>query len=293
MPLMETIVRQVVKAVVKPNLHPRVSIANQRKRLDLIRVVPMPHGIKEKDGTLGGVPVKRLTPSVSTGAILYLHGGAYCIGSPASHREMVARIARASEREAFLIDYRMAPENPYPAAVKDALKAYTALLEEHQDIVIMGDSAGGGLTMATMLEINRQELAQPNALVLLSPWCDLTCSGATIKTNEKIDPMLTPQWLTSSAAHYGAGKPLDTPGMSPLFGDLTDFPRTLIQVGSDEILLDDSRRAAAALRAAGTECELQIYDGLWHVFQIHASIMKRSRKAVYGIAKFLNTNAGD
>ena len=122
MPVMEAIVRTVVRTIVKPNLHPRVSINTQRKRLDLLRLVPMPGGVKEKDETLGGIPVKRLTPSVSTGAILYLHGGAYCIGSPASHKEMVARIARTTERDAFLIDYRLAPENVYPAAVKDALK---------------------------------------------------------------------------------------------------------------------------------------------------------------------------
>ena len=107
MPVMEAIVRQVVRAVVKPNLHPRVSIATQRKRLDLLRFVPMPHGIRETETTLAGVPARRLTPSVSTGAILYLHGGAYCIGSPASHKEMVARVARTTEREAFLIDYRL------------------------------------------------------------------------------------------------------------------------------------------------------------------------------------------
>ena len=288
MPVMEAIVRQVVRAVVKPNLHPRVSVATQRKRLDLLRFVPMPHGIRETETTLAGVPAKRLTPSVSTGAILYLHGGAYCIGSPASHKEMVARVARTTEREAFLIDYRLAPEHTYPNAVKDALKAYTALLEEHQDIVIMGDSAGGGLSMALMQEINKTELAHPNALVLFSPWCDLTCSGASLDTHKRRDPMLSPAWLTSSADLYAGATDKKHPGLSPLFGDLSGFPKTLIQVGSEEILLSDAERASAALKSAGSECELQVFDGMWHVFQVHASILKRSRKALYKVAAFIN-----
>ena len=287
MPVMEAIVRQVVRAVVKPNLHPRVSVATQRKRLDLLRFVPMPHGIRETETTLAGVPAKRLTPSVSTGAILYLHGGAYCIGSPASHKEMVARVARTTEREAFLIDYRLAPEHTYPNAVKDALKAYTALLEEHQDIVIMGDSAGGGLAMALAEAISKTDYAQPNAMVLMSPWCDLTCSGPTLDSNRRIDPMLHPSWLTSSAEMYAGDTAKDEPGLSPLFGDMSGYPRTLIQVGSDEILLSDSTRAEAAMKDAGVDVTIQVSEGMWHVFQFHAAFLKPSKKAVYKIGEFL------
>jgi len=287
MSMMQAIMRRLVTLTVKSQLNPRVSVATQRSRLDLLRYTPMPGGIREQDMTLAGIPTKRLTPTPTHGAILYLHGGAYCTGSPESHREMVARIARASEREAFVLHYRLAPEAPYPAALEDAMKAYTELLAEHQDIVIMGDSAGGGLSMALAEAISQTDYAQPSAMVLMSPWCDLTCKGPTIDSNKGIDPMLDPSWLTSSAAMYAANTPLDDKGMSPLFGDMSGYPRTLVQVGSDEILLSDATRAVEAMKAAGVDVELQVYDGMWHVFQFHAAILKSSKKAVYKIGNFL------
>lgn len=290
MSIMQAVMRRLVTLTVKSHLNPRVSVATQRKRLNLLRYTPMPGGIRETHTTLAGIDTRRLTPTPSHGAILYLHGGAYCTGSPDSHREMVARIARSSEREAFILDYRLAPESPYPAALDDALAAYEALLAEHQDIVIMGDSAGGGLSMALTEALANTEYAQPSALVLLSPWCDLTCEGPTITGNKKIDPMLHPDWLTSSAAMYAAETSLTDKGISPLYGDMSGYPRTLIQVGSDEVLLSDATRAEEAMKKAGVDVELQVYDGMWHVFQFHAAILKSSKKAVYKIGNFLKDN---
>jgi monoterpene epsilon-lactone hydrolase len=287
MSIVQSIMRRLVTVTVKSQLNPRVSVETQRKRLDLLRFTPMPRGIKETEIELDGVTTRKLSPTPCHGAILYLHGGAYCTGSPDSHREMVARIARNAEREAYVIDYRLAPESPYPAAVDDAMKAYIALLAEHQDIALIGDSAGGGLAMALAEAIAKTEYAQPSAMVLLSPWADLTCSGDTIELNKSIDPMLHPAWLTSSAKMYAAEQPLDTPGISPLFGNHANFPRTLIQVGSDEILLSDSLRIVDAFKTAGVETELQVYEGMWHVFQFHAALLKPSRKAVYKIGEFL------
>lgn len=289
MSMMQAIMRRLVTLTVKSQLHPRVSVETQRKRLDLLRFTPMPRGIREVETELGGIPGRCLTPTPCHGAILYLHGGAYCAGSADSHREMVARIARQAEREAYIIEYRLAPESPYPAAVDDAMKAYIALLAEHQDIVLVGDSAGGGLAMALADTIAQTEFAQPSAMVLLSPWADLTCSGESFTTNSDIDPMLSPAWLTSSATMYAGDKPLEHPGISPLFGNHSHLPRTLIQVGSDEILLSDSIRTAEALKAAGVDAELQIYEGMWHVFQFHAALLKPSRKAVYAIGDFLKS----
>ena len=287
MSIMQSVMRRLVTLTVKSQLNPRVPVTTQRKRLDLLRFTPMPGGIKESHTELAGIPTRRLTPTPCHGAILYLHGGAYCTGSPDSHREMVARIARSTEREAFILDYRLAPEAPYPAALDDALAAYTDLLSRHQDIVIMGDSAGGGLAMALAEAISKTDYAQPHAMVLMPPWCDLTCSGPTIDSNRKIDPMLHPLWLTSSAEMYAASTAKDEPGLSPLFGDMSGYPRTLIQVGSDEILLSDSTRAESAMKEAGVDVTLQVSEGMWHVFQFHAAFLKPSKKAVYRIGEFL------
>ncbi|MEC7548298.1 MAG: alpha/beta hydrolase [Pseudomonadota bacterium] len=289
MSMMQTIMRRLVTLTVKSQLNPRVTVATQRKRLDLLRFTPMPGGIKERSTELAGIDTRQLTPTPCYGAILYLHGGAYCTGSPDSHREMVARIARTTEREAFILNYRLAPEHPYPAALDDAMAAYTDLLSRHQDIVLVGDSAGGGLAMALAERISQTDYAQPNAMVLLSPWCDLTCSGPTMESNRRIDPMLHPDWLTSSAAMYAAESAKDEPGISPLFGDMSGYPRTLIQVGSDEILLSDATRAEAAMKKAGVDVTLQVSEGMWHVFQFHAAILKSSKKAVYKIGNFLRS----
>jgi acetyl esterase/lipase len=289
MSMMQTIMRRLVTLTVKSQLNPRVTVATQRKRLDLLRFTPMPGGIKERSTELAGIDTRQLTPTPCYGAILYLHGGAYCTGSPDSHREMVARIARTTEREAFILNYRLAPEHPYPAALDDAMAAYTDLLSRHQDIVLVGDSAGGGLAMALAERISQTDYAQPNAMVLLSPWCDLTCSGPTMESNRRIDPMLHPDWLTSSAAMYAAESAKDEPGISPLFGDMSGYPRTLIQVGSDEILLSDATRAEAAMKEAGVDVTLQVSEGMWHVFQFHAAILKSSKKAVYKIGNFLRS----
>ena len=289
MSMMQTIMRRLVTLTVKSQLNPRVTVATQRKRLDLLRFTPMPGGIKERSTELAGIDTRQLTPTPCYGAILYLHGGAYCTGSPDSHREMVARIARTTEREAFILNYRLAPEHPYPAALDDAMAAYTDLLSRHQDIVLVGDSAGGGLAMALAERISQTDYAQPNAMVLLSPWCDLTCSGPTMESNRRIDPMLHPDWLTSSAAMYAAESAKDEPGISPLFGDMSGYPRTLIQIGSDEILLSDATRAEAAMKEAGVDVTLQVSEGMWHVFQFHAAILKSSKKAVYKIGNFLRS----
>jgi acetyl esterase/lipase len=143
--------------------------------------------------------------------------------------------------------------------------------------------------MALAERISQTDYAQPNAMVLLSPWCDLTCSGPTMESNRRIDPMLHPDWLTSSAAMYAAESAKDEPGISPLFGDMSGYPRTLIQVGSDEILLSDATRAEAAMKEAGVDVTLQVSEGMWHVFQFHAAILKSSKKAVYKIGNFLRS----
>jgi acetyl esterase/lipase len=280
--------RLFIRQIVKRQLGPKVSFISQRKRLDALqRIVPMPNGVKETECQLGNIPARSYTPAMDSGAILYLHGGAYIIGSLISHRELVARISRQTEYKGYLIDYRLAPESLFPAAVEDALEAYIALLAEHQNIVIMGDSAGGGLALALMQAIRTGEYAEPAALVLLSPWTDLTCSGNSIKRCANLDPMLNVEWLRASAKLYAGEESLSHPQISPLFSDFSEFPRTLIQVGTDEILLDDARRVASAIEQAGNDVVLQEFNHMWHVFQIHGSYMPESRDAIRAIDHFL------
>lgn len=295
MSLLEAIVKRVVKTVVQPVLHGSISIDRQRFMLDLLRFMPMPRQVRCQPCELGGIKGLQLTPThkpLSGGAILYLHGGAYCIGSSASHKEMVARLAKTCQREAWLIDYGLAPEQPFPAAQEDALAAYEALLAIDKNIVVAGDSAGGGLSLSLMLAIKEKGLPPPKALVLFSPLTDLSSSGETMNTHEARDPMLTPSWLSTCNAHYAVDTSLLNPGVSPLFGDFTDFPPVLIQVGSEEILLDDSLRLEQQMLEQSVDVTLHQYDGLWHVFQVHAGMLKRAKAAMVEVADFIQAKAG-
>ena len=198
-------------------------------------------------------------------AILYLHGGAYNIGSMNTHRELAARISKASKIKTLLIDYRLAPENPYPAAVDDAVLAYRWLLKNEfssNDIVIAGDSAGGGLAIATLVSLRDLGEPLPAATVCLSPWTDLTISGES-KTHFHNDPFLTPEWLQFMSKHYAANNDPGLSLMSPVNADFSLFPPLLIQVGSDEILLNDSIRLAESARKAGIDTTIDIWENMW------------------------------
>lgn len=286
--LLESITATVIRTIVKPYLTGSVQVEKQRKHLDLLKLSPMPLGVSKTMTTLGGVETMKLSPKHAQGHLLYLHGGAYCIGGPNSHKDMVARLAKFTGRTVWLIDYRLAPEHPFPAARDDALAAYQALLDDTGEApVVAGDSAGGGLTLSLALTLRDQGITLPPSLVLFSPWVDLTCSGGTLTSNQAVDPMLNPDWLTASSKLYAGATAVTDPGVSPLYGDFSGLPKVLIQVGSDEILLDDSLRLEAQMKAAGADVTLHQYQGLWHVFQIHASLLSRSRQAMEQVAAFI------
>ncbi|MAR02157.1 MAG: hypothetical protein CMI00_16670 [Oceanospirillaceae bacterium] len=290
MSLMESITARVIRLLVKPYLTGKVAVSKQRRHLNLLRFFPGPLGVQQEEVIIGGVPALKLTPAQSQGTMLYLHGGAYCAGSPASHKDMVARLARETRSTVWLIDYRLAPEHPYPAAQDDALAAYRALLSKGESPVVAGDSAGGGLSVSLALRLRDERLPQPPALILFSPWVDLTCSGSTLSSHAGRDPMLNPDWLTTAAGFYAAEAELTTPGISPLFGDFSEFPPVLIQVGSEEILLDDALRLHSRMKEAGVKARLSQFEGLWHVFQIHANLLSRSRRALEEVAGFIRAN---
>lgn len=219
--------------------------------------------------------------------ILYLHGGGYVAGNIAYARGFASMLAMETNRFVLAVAYRLAPENPFPAAVEDALCAYQHLLEsgyKAENISFVGESAGGGLIFALCLKLKEAGLPLPDSLVGLSPWTDLTFSGESYKTNNKKDPTLSEQILRSHAQAYAAGQE-ENPLVSPVFGELSGMPRSLICVGSCELLLDDAKMLAERLKEAGSPCELIVEDGMWHVYVLFK--IPEAIEALKKIAAFL------
>lgn len=291
--MMQTLLRGVVRGCLKPVFALPVSNGFRRAWISgFTALVIKPKGTQIEALDMAGVAAERVrnTSAIGEAVVLYLHGGAYVLGSPKTHRSISTHLAKAARASVYVIDYRLAPEHPHPAALEDALAAYRWLLDQGiaaSRITVAGDSAGGGLALATAVAIRDAGLPAPGALVLLSPWVDLTQSGESHQHNAKIDPMLHHTWANASLVDYCGALPHDHPGCSPLFANLEHLPRTLIQVGSDEILLSDAERLEQKARAAGVDVHLHRYDGLWHVFQLHAGMMKTSNEAVAEIAEFI------
>lgn len=228
-------------------------------------------------------------PQSQDSVIYYLHGGGYFWGSPKTHREITYRLATGIQGRVFALDYRLAPEHPHPAALEDAIAGYQWLLSELGSaarITVAGDSAGGGLALALLLALKARGLPLPAAAMLMSPWTDLTCSGQSMIDNAGKDPVFWPASLRHVAAWYADPDRLASPLISPLFGDLSGLPPVLLQVGSTEILLDDSRRLAEGLQAAGGRCRLDIWPDMVHVWHMASSFVPEGRQAIQDMAQF-------
>jgi epsilon-lactone hydrolase len=277
-----------------------VTVASERLQRVWMEIVTATtlgaRGARRERGTWGvaGEWVRHRDSATSNRAVLYLHGGGYTLGSPNTHKALTTHLAKAARCHVLVPAYRLAPEHPYPAPLDDALAAYRALLERYspEQIAIGGDSAGGGLALSTTLALREAGLPMPAALLLISPWTDLSLSGSTIDSLDAIDPMLGRAWLTRAADAYRRDLPLTDPKVSPLFAKLDGLPPTLIQVGSDEILLDDSHRFTERARAAGVEVTLEIEPGYWHDFQVHAGVLDASDAAIARIAAFFEARWG-
>jgi epsilon-lactone hydrolase len=248
--------------------------------------------IKAEPASANGVPAEWITaPGADTGRnILYLHGGGYTIGSIKTHRCLGGWISRATQARVLLIDYRLAPENPHPAAVDDAVAAYRFMLDagvKPSRAVVGGDSAGGGLAVATLLAIRDAKLPMPAAAVCLSPWVDMEGTGESMKTKADVDPMVGSANLGDMAAAYLGGKDPRTPLASPLYADLKGLPPMLIQVGTSEVLLDDSSRLAERARAAGVEITYEPWENMIHVWQIFVPMLDEAKQAVDRIGEFV------
>lgn len=279
-----------VTGIVSTNL----SFKEQRTRMDELarRGIRVPRGVTVHGITTDGVYSEWVEPDnmEDNRVLLYFHGGGYCICSLDTHRGLVSRLTLASRARALTPAYRLAPEHPFPAALEDALTAYRWLLRKGippKHIAIGGDSAGGGLTLSTAVSAREAGDPLPGALFLLSPWTDLTFTGESIHTRQEVDPIFSSgNRLTYSPPYIGTDKP-SNPLISPLFADLHGLPPTLIHVGNDEILLDDSARLEKKLKAAGVEVELKVWEGMWHVFQAFAPWAPEGQISIGQIGDFI------
>ena len=283
-----SIMRAVVRVVIKPVLSDRVSPQRQRSIVDgLARTAVLPKGTRVEPGQLGARRADRIVTAASNPdhALLYLHGGGYTVGSLTSHRSPAAHLAHTAGVVAHLLDYRLAPEHPYPAAVEDAVAAYRALLAQGlpaERILVAGDSAGGALALALVLRLRAEDVPLPRAIALISPWVDLRLDGLA----DVDDPMLSRGWLERCARDY-AGADLARPEVSPLLADLTGLPPMLVHGTSDEILIDDVERLVDRARDAGVDVTYQRLDGLWHVAHLYAGMMRESTEAVTAMGRWL------
>ena len=246
---------------------------------------------------VNGVPAEWVaTPGVSLDrVILYMHGGGYCIGSINTHRDLAQRLSRAGGARVLLIDYRLAPEHPHPAAVEDATAAYRWLLAngvKPEQIVVAGDSAGGGLTVATLVTLRDAGVALPAGGACLSPWVDLEGTGESMTTKASLDPMVQREPLRRMAALYLGGQDPRTPLAAPLYANLSGLPPLFIQVGTAETLLDDSTRLAERARKAGVEVRLEPWKDMIHVFQAFAAILPEGQQAIERIGAFVRARTG-
>jgi len=266
-------------------------IEERRARMDQIDRLPRPRKVHYVDTVVGGIPAIVATPTEvrPDRHILYIHGGAYVVGSPKSHIAMCARLAKRAAATITVIDYRLAPEHVYPAAIDDCVAAYRAIISDIDPslVTIAGDSAGGGATLAMLGALKAAGDPMPGAVYVLSPWADLTASGESVVTRAPFDPMFDGDGLIDAATTYAGDTPLDDPGVSPLFADPTGYPPTLIQTGMDEILLSDSTRLAERYGAAGVDVRLDLRDDLWHVYPVLAGYMPEATDALVRAAVFI------
>lgn len=256
-----------------------------------------PAGVTYEDVDAGGVPAEWVTPTgaQSDRVLQYVHGGGYVLCSSKTHSRLVGHLAKAIGCRALNVDYRLAPEHPHPAAVEDSVAAYRWLLDqgvEPRHIAIAGDSAGGGLTLATLLKLRDDGLPLPAAAVPISPWTDLEATGQSISTNAQADLLVGADGLKMMADMFLSGKDARDPLAAPLYGDYRGLPPLYIQVGGDETLLDDSVRVAGKAKAADVEVRIDIFPEMQHVFQMSAGTMPEADDAIARVGEWMRPKLG-
>lgn len=267
-------------------------LAYQRKGQEILgRLMSPPIGFGWETFSLGEMPMAWVRPERShdrSKVILYCHGGGYTSGNLGYARVLAAKMAGATGCEVLAFQYRLAPEDPYPAALEDAMAAWDYLMRQGwgaKNVILAGDSAGGNLALELTLALKEEKRFLPGRLILFSPWTDMTASGDSYAQRKELDPMLTERYIQSVRDAYAPGADYSQPCFSPLFGDLTGLPPTLIQVGEREILYSDSKRLQESLTAAEVPCVLQTWPDMWHVFQMFP--LKSAAEAMAAAERFL------
>ena len=248
-------------------------------------------GVEVRRVDAGGVPAEWIVAEASGPTVVYLHGGGYCIGSLDSHRSMLTHLALAIDGRVLAVEYRLAPEDPYPAALDDAISAYRFAISSERPgrTVLAGDSAGGGLTLATLFALRDAGDPLPAAAVCLSPWADLTQSGRSMLSRAGADPMVHAEDLERWSALYRGPVSASDPRVSPIFGDFVGLPPLLLEVGTDEVLLDDARRVAEAAEGADLDVTLTVAEGMIHVWHFFAGAVPEADEGIARVAEFVRT----
>jgi epsilon-lactone hydrolase len=272
--------RETLDAILRQSAFPVGSDVNEQRRQlrELLSAQPLPAEVTVTTGELGGVPTAEVTVDgiEARHVVLYFHGGVYVMGDAALAADLASQVGRRTQAKVISVDYRLAPEHPFPAAVDDALAAYRALLDSGiapSDIAFAGESAGGGLAIATIVNARDHGLPLPAAALTMSPYVDLTLAGASMETKRGADPLLSREALEARIPDYTSGRDPAFDLISPVFADLSGLPPLIIQAGSHEVLLDDAVRLARQAGVADVDVTLEITPGVPHVFQAYHAIL--------------------
>jgi epsilon-lactone hydrolase len=289
--------RETIDAILRQSAFPVDSDVEEQRRLfrAAVSAQPLPADVTVSAGALGGVGTAEIIVDgvEPRHVVLYFHGGVYVISDAFLSASLASEVGRRTLAKVISVDYRLAPEHPYPAAVDDALAAYEALLDigvAPSDIAFAGDSAGGGLAIATMVNARDHGLALPAAAFVMSPYVDLTLAGMTMETKRALDPLLSRELLEPRVADYTAGQDAARPLISPIFADLSGLPPLIIQAGSHEVLLDDAVRLARRAADDDVDVTLDITPGVPHVFQAYSPMLDEAAAALDRAGALLSTH---
>ena len=289
--------RENLEAILRQSAFPPgIDIGEQRRQLkELVSAQPLPAGVTVTAAALGGVPTAEITIGgvEPRHVVLYFHGGVYVLGDAFQAAGLASQVGRRAGARVISVDYRLAPEHPYPAAVDDALAAYEALLHNGtapSDIAFAGESAGGGLAIATLVNARDHGLPLPAAAFVMSPYADLTLAGTTMQTKREVDPLMSRENLQSRVTDYTAGQDPALGLISPIFADLSGLPPLIIQAGTHEVLLDDAVRLARQAATADVEVTLDITPRVPHVFQTFYPILDEAAAALDRAGQLLSAH---
>jgi epsilon-lactone hydrolase len=287
--------REILDAILRQSAFPADSDVEEQRRLlkELLSAQPLPAEVTVTAAALGGVPTAEITVDgiEPRHVVLYFHGGVYVMGDAFLAADLASQVARRTDAKVISVDYRLAPEHPYPAAVDDALVAYEALLDDGiapSDITFAGESGGGGLAIATLVNARDHGLVLPAVAFVMSPYADLTLAGTTMETKREVDPLLSFEALRARVPDYTAGRDAALGPISPVFADLSGLPPLIIQAGTHEVLLDDAVRLAGQAATADVEVTLDITPGVPHVFQAYHPILDEAGAALDRAGRFLS-----